>query len=106
MSRNIVVTSGKGGVGKTTVCANLGFALANAKQKVLLVDFDFGLNNLDVVMGVENKIVYDIIDVLEGKCRPKQALIQDFFNQTQLVLLIPQKYYFLYHDGIFSYNLI
>jgi len=85
MSRNIVVTSGKGGVGKTTVCANLGFALANAKQKVLLVDFDFGLNNLDVVMGVENKIVYDIIDVLEGKCRPKQALIQDFFNPNLYV---------------------
>lgn len=79
MSRNIVITSGKGGVGKTTLCANLGFALASANQRVLLVDFDIGLNNLDVVMGVENKIVYDIIDVLEGKCRPKQALIQDFF---------------------------
>ena len=79
MSRNIVITSGKGGVGKTTLCANLGFALAQKKQNVLLVDFDFGLNNLDVVMGIENKIVYDIIDVLEGKCRPKQALIQDFF---------------------------
>ncbi len=80
MARRIVITSGKGGVGKTTVCANLGYALALRKAKVLLVDVDFGLNNLDVVMGVENKIVYDLIDVLEGRCRPKQAIIQDFFT--------------------------
>ena len=78
MARKIVVTSGKGGVGKTTVCANLGYALAGLGAKVLMLDIDIGLNNLDVVLGVENKIVYDIIDVLDGKCRPKQALIQDF----------------------------
>ncbi len=86
MSRVIVVTSGKGGVGKTTLCANLGTQLAKSGLRVLLVDVDLGLNNLDVVMGVENKIVYDICDVVEGKCRAKQALIQDFFVQTLYVL--------------------
>ena len=65
MARKIVVTSGKGGVGKTTVCANLGIALAKRSHRVLLVDLDLGLNNLDVVMGVENKIVYDLVDVVE-----------------------------------------
>jgi septum site-determining protein MinD len=79
MARIIVITSGKGGVGKTTICANLGCALARLNLKVLLIDVDFGLNNLDVVMGVENKIVYDITDIIEGKCRAKQALIQDFY---------------------------
>lgn len=77
MARKIVVTSGKGGVGKTTVCANLGVKLANLGFRVLLVDTDIGLNNLDVVMGVENQIMFDILDVVEGKCRAKQALIQD-----------------------------
>ena len=86
MARTIVITSGKGGVGKTTVCANLGFALASLKLKTVLLDVDFGLNNLDVVMGVENKIVYDIVDVIEGKCRAKQALIQDFFNPNLYIL--------------------
>lgn len=80
MARKIVVTSGKGGVGKTTLVANLGYALSKMKLKVCLIDVDFGLNNLDVVMGIENKIVYDIIDVLDGKCRPKQALVQSFFS--------------------------
>lgn len=79
MARKIVVTSGKGGVGKTTIVANLGFTLARCNLKVMLIDIDLGLNNLDVVMGIENKIVYDIVDVIEGKCRPRQALVQDFF---------------------------
>lgn len=80
MARKIVVTSGKGGVGKTTITTNIGIALSNMDLKVLVMDVDFGLNNLDVVLGVENRVVYDVIDVLNGKCRAKQALIQDFFN--------------------------
>ncbi len=86
MARKIVITSGKGGVGKTSVCANLGYSLAKLKKRVLLVDVDIGLNNLDVVMGVENKVVFDLIDVLEGKCRPKQALIRDFDNYNLYIL--------------------
>ena len=82
MVRKIVVTSGKGGVGKTTLVCGLGMTLAKMGYKTLLVDMDFGLNNLDVLMGVENKIVYDIIDVLEGKCLPKQAIIQDFVEDN------------------------
>lgn len=77
MARKIVITSGKGGVGKTTICANLGVALARLNRRVVLVDVDLGLNNLDVVTGIENKIVYDIVDVIEGKCRVRQALVQD-----------------------------
>lgn len=86
MARKIVITSGKGGVGKTTITTNLGVALSNLNLKVLILDVDFGLNNLDVVMGVENRVVYDVIDVLKGKCRTKQALIQDFFNPLLYVL--------------------
>ena len=78
MARKIVLTSGKGGVGKTTTCANLGATLASKGLRVALLDIDIGLNNLDVVMGVENKVVYDIVDVISGKCRAKQALIQDY----------------------------
>lgn len=77
MARKIVLTSGKGGVGKTTITANLGMALAKMNKRVVLVDVDIGLNNLDVVTGIENKIVFDIVDVIEGKCRIKQALVQD-----------------------------
>ena len=77
MARKIVLTSGKGGVGKTTICANLGYSLARLNKRVVLVDVDIGLNNLDVVTGIENKIVYDIVDVIEGKCRFRQALVQD-----------------------------
>ncbi len=77
MARKIVITSGKGGVGKTTLTANLGRALADLGCRVVVIDVDFGLNNLDVVLGVENKIVYDLCDVVEGRCRIKQALIQD-----------------------------
>lgn len=93
MSRNIVITSGKGGVGKTTVCANIGYTLARNGLKVLMMDVDLGLNNLDVVMGVENKVVYDIIDVIDGKCRPKQALIQDFSVPNLYILPSNHSYY-------------
>ena len=86
MVRRIVITSGKGGVGKTTIVSQLGVVLAKKGFKVLLVDMDFGLNNLDVIMGIENKIVYDIIDVIEQKCLPKQALIQDFFESNLYIL--------------------
>lgn len=85
MARKIVITSGKGGVGKTTIVSSLGVSLASKGYRVLLMDMDFGLNNLDVVMGIENKIVYDIIDVLEGKCQPKQAIIQDFWESNLYV---------------------
>lgn len=77
MGEAIVVTSGKGGVGKTTTSANLGTALALLGKKVCMVDTDIGLRNLDVVMGLENRIVYDLIDVAEGRCRVNQALIKD-----------------------------
>jgi septum site-determining protein MinD len=73
----IVVTSGKGGVGKTTTSANLGTALALQGKKVCMVDTDIGLRNLDVVMGLENRIIYDLVDVVEGRCRLQQALIKD-----------------------------
>lgn len=77
MGISIVVTSGKGGVGKTTTTANLGTALAALGKKVVVVDGDTGLRNLDVLMGLENRIVYTIIDVIENRCRLKQALIKD-----------------------------
>jgi len=73
----LVVTSGKGGVGKTTTVANIGAALAQKKHSVVLIDADIGLRNLDVVMGVENRIVYNLVDVIEGKCRKQQAMIRD-----------------------------
>ncbi|MDQ2807465.1 MAG: septum site-determining protein MinD [Chloroflexota bacterium] len=77
MGRVITLTSGKGGVGKTTTTANLGTALALLGQKVVVIDADIGLRNLDVVMGLEKRIVYDIVDVVEGRCRIRQALIKD-----------------------------
>ncbi|NWL88921.1 MULTISPECIES: septum site-determining protein MinD [unclassified Paenibacillus] len=77
MGEAIVVTSGKGGVGKTTTSANIGTALALLGKKVCLVDTDIGLRNLDVVMGLENRIIYDLIDVAEGRCRLNQALVKD-----------------------------
>lgn len=73
----LVITSGKGGVGKTTTTANIGTALASFGKKVVLVDTDIGLRNLDVVMGLENRIVYDLVDVVQGHCRLRQALIKD-----------------------------
>lgn len=77
MSEVFVVTSGKGGVGKTTTSANIGAGLARLNKKVVLIDTDIGLRNLDVVMGLENRIVYNLVDVIEGNCRIKQALIKD-----------------------------
>ncbi len=77
MSEVIVVTSGKGGVGKTTTSANIGTGLAKLDKKVVMIDTDIGLRNLDVVMGLENRIVYNLVDVIEGNCRAKQAMIKD-----------------------------
>jgi len=77
MGEVIVITSGKGGVGKTTTTANLGTGLALSGKKVVLIDADIGLRNLDLVMGLENRIVYDLVNVVEGVCRIKQALIKD-----------------------------
>lgn len=77
MSEVIVITSGKGGVGKTTTTANVGTGLAQLNKKVVMIDTDIGLRNLDVVMGLENRIVYTLVDVVEGNCKLKQALIKD-----------------------------
>lgn len=77
MGEVIVITSGKGGVGKTTTTANLGTGLASMGHQVVLIDADIGLRNLDVLLGLENRIVYDLTDVIEGKCRLRQALIKD-----------------------------
>ena len=82
MREVIVVTSGKGGVGKTTTSANIGTGLAALGKKVVLIDTDIGLRNLDVVMGLENRIVYNLVDVIEGNCRIKQALIKDKRHQS------------------------
>lgn len=85
--RAFVVTSGKGGVGKTTVTANLGMALALRGNKVCVIDSDIGLRNLDVVMGLESRIVYDLVDVIEETCRPKQALIKH--KKAEGLFLLP-----------------
>ena len=86
MSEVIVITSGKGGVGKTTTTANVGTGLAMEGKKVVLIDTDIGLRNLDVVMGLENRIVYNLVGVIEGNCRIKQALIKDKRNPTLYLL--------------------
>ena len=86
MSEVIVITSGKGGVGKTTTSANLGTGIAALGKKVVMVDADIGLRNLDVILGLENRIVYDIIDVIEGNCRLKQALIRDKRHENLCLL--------------------
>jgi len=88
MAANVItITSGKGGVGKTTITANLGAALASMGQKVVCIDADIGLRNLDVVLGLENRIVYDLVDVVEGRCRLRQAMIRD--KRAEGLFLIP-----------------
>jgi len=87
MGKAIVITSGKGGVGKTTSAANIGTAIALQGKKVCLVDMDIGLRNLDVVLGLENRIIYDIIDVVEGRAKLHQAIIKDKRFNDQLYLL-------------------
>lgn len=77
MAKVIVITSGKGGVGKTTSTANIGTALSLENKSTVIIDADIGLRNLDVVMGLENRIVYDLVDIVEGRCRVKQAMIKD-----------------------------
>lgn len=86
-SKVVTVTSGKGGVGKTTTTANLGVALARLNKKVVVIDADIGLRNLDVVMGLENRIVYDLVDVIEGRCKLRQAMIKH--KQFPELYLIP-----------------
>ncbi len=87
MSEVIVITSGKGGVGKTTTTANLGVGLSKLGKKVVLIDTDIGLRNLDVVLGLENRIVYDLVDVVTGVCAPKKAAIKD--KRYEGLFLIP-----------------
>lgn len=87
MGEVIVVTSGKGGVGKTTTTANIGTGLAKAGKMVVMIDTDIGLRNLDVVLGLENRIVYDLVDVVKGTCKLKQALIKD--KRFENMFLLP-----------------
>jgi septum site-determining protein MinD len=86
-ARIVTVSSGKGGVGKTTATANIGVALASMGQKVTCIDSDIGLRNLDVVLGLENRIVYDLVDVVENQCRVRQAMIRD--KRFEELFLIP-----------------
>ena len=76
MARKIVITSGKGGVGKTTVAVSLSAQLSKRGERVALCDADFGLNNVDIATGVEQLVTYDIVDIIEGRCRAKQALVR------------------------------
>jgi septum site-determining protein MinD len=87
MGRSIVVTAGKGGVGKTTVTANLGASLAKLGKSVVVMDMDIGLRNLDVVMGLENRVVYNVMDIIEGRCKINQALVRD--KHLENLFLLP-----------------
>lgn len=87
MSRIIVITSGKGGVGKSTTTINLGYALAASKNKVCLIDADFGLKNLDVMLGLENRVIYDLKDVIDNKCTLSQILVKD--KRYESLYLLP-----------------
>lgn len=87
MARIIVVTSGKGGVGKSTTVINLGYALSSMGSKVCLIDADFGLKNLDVMMGLENRVIYDLRDVVEGRCSLSQLLVKD--KRMDSLFLLP-----------------
>lgn len=87
MSRVIVITSGKGGVGKTTITANLGTAVAQLGKKVCLIDADFGLRNLDLLLGLEQRVVYTIIDALAGECTLEKAIVRD--KRTEGLHLLP-----------------
>ncbi len=91
MTRIIVITSGKGGVGKTTLTANLGMALAKMGHQVALVDADFNLRNLDLLLGLEKRIVYGVLDVLAGECRLEQALIKDKRQPGLVLMPVSQK---------------
>ena len=96
MSRVIVVTSGKGGVGKSTCTASIGTALAETGNRVLLIDADVGLNNLDVLIGVNEKIVYDMADVIEGRCRIKQALVSS--DEVPNLFIMPSQHAYTSED--------
>lgn len=87
MSRTIVITSGKGGVGKSSMSINIGYALATSGYKVCLIDADFGLKNLDVMMGLENRVIYDLKDVIADKCSLKQILVKD--KRIESLFLLP-----------------
>ncbi|MGN1059057.1 MAG: AAA family ATPase, partial [Clostridia bacterium] len=87
MSEVLVVTSGKGGVGKTTTTANIGAALASLNKRVLLIDTDIGLRNLDLILGLENRVVFNLVDVIEGVCGIKSALVRD--KRLSTLYLLP-----------------
>lgn len=106
MARKIVITSGKGGVGKSTICSNLGICIANMGKRVVLIDADIGLNNLDVLMNVENRVTYDIFDVVSNKCRLKQALIQAYKYPTLYILPSKQVFSKIKIDGFDLKNIV
>ena len=103
MGEVIFITSGKGGVGKTTVTANLGNELARSDKKVMLLDFDFGLRNLDIILGLEQAVVYDISDVLEGRCRLRQAMIRPWRDLSLYFLPAASRADYLPGSDRFSY---
>ena len=99
MGEVIVITSGKGGVGKTTTTANIGIGLAKLGKKVIVIDTDLGLRNLDVVLRLENRIIYNIVDGINGNCRLKQALIKDTQNLSKIFGVILILFYWIAQRG-------